>query len=530
MFCCKASNPASTSRPHIIFVLFDDQGYNEVNWVNQNENRYIMPTLDLLSKEGVTFASNYYAGSICSPSRAMFMTGRYSTRLGLQANVVWNNIPWAVSQEEEFLPQILSKHGGYTSYGAGKYHLGMMSEWALPTSRGFDMWDGFLQGCGSEWTHVASCCEAGSSFDDKEYVCPNVYDQDFRGYDWFKNDKPDFSANGTKTSEQIVLSTKQFLRLHASKFESTDDMSPIFLFLSFQNIHNPVTTKEEFYKMYKDQEKFNEDEKVIYAYLTEADAAVGAIKDELDKLGYLDKSVIFYSSDNGAETTENVRLRNYPLRGYKYETWDGGNMVPGLVWTKMESLIPVERRGAKSHELYHITDLKPTMMRLAGINPGVLDQSLPLDGYDVWDSIAFGYSSPRQEMLYNINPLCDRGDALTPKAAIRVGDMKLVCWCFNVTGIDGANETGPVPNPEDSQGSWPMLFNLKDDPYETTNIADDNQDIVDDLVNRLKKYADEMVIPMEFDPPFQGKDYYCADCPFRPETGPYEPWGPWIHD
>merc|ERR1719351_610500 len=86
--------------------------------------------------------------------------GRYTTRLGTHANVVFWDTPWAVPKEEEFLPQVLSKHGGYTSYGVGKYHLGMMSEWALPTSRGFDKWDGYLQGCGSAWTHVASCCHA----------------------------------------------------------------------------------------------------------------------------------------------------------------------------------------------------------------------------------------------------------------------------------------------------------------------------------------------------------------------------------
>ena len=88
-FYCKASAPASSSRPHIIFVLFDDQGYNEVNWVNDNGNRYIMPTLDSLSKEGVSLASKYYIGPICSPSRSMFMTGRYTTRLGTHANVIY---------------------------------------------------------------------------------------------------------------------------------------------------------------------------------------------------------------------------------------------------------------------------------------------------------------------------------------------------------------------------------------------------------------------------------------------------------
>ena len=532
-FNCKASDPASPSRPHIIFILFDDHGYNEVNWVNDNENRYIMPTLDSLSKEGVSLASNYYAGPICSPTRSMLMTGRYATRLGLQSNVIDEDTPWAVAREEEFFPEILSEYGGYTNYGVGKWHLGMMSDWALPTRRGFHMWDGYFQGCGSGWTHEVSCCTAGSYFHDEEYICTATGSSDTRGYDWFRNESPDLSTNGTKTSDRMVSSAKEFLHLHASKFDSVENMSPIFLYLSFQNIHTPITTKEELYNLYKNRTDFNEDEKIMYAYLTEADIAVGAIKDELDELGFLDNSVIFFSSDNGAPEeaagVPNVRQRNYPLRGYKSYVYDGGTMVPGLVWTKIDSLIPAERRGSKTHELYHVTDWKPTIIRLAGIDQSVLNQSLPLDGHDVWDSIATGSASPREDMLYNISPLCDTGNTKTPQAAIRVGEMKLLCWCFNVSGIDGRNNTGPVSNPDDPPGSWPALYNLTADPTEKTNIAADNEDIVEDLVNRLIKYANEMVIPMEYDAPYQGKDYYCADCPLHQETGPYLPWGPWIN-
>ena len=330
----------------------------------------------------------------------------------------------------------------------------------------------------------------------------------------------------------------EFLHHHATKFDSPKEMSPIFLYLAFQNIHGPHTTEEKFYNMYKNRKDLSDDGKVLYAYLTEADAALGEIMVELDDLGFLDNSVIIYSSDNGAPIghkeasrgpeVPHIPHRNYPLRGYKSEIWEGGTMVPGLVWTKIESLLPKERRGSRSQELYHVTDWKPTIMRLAGIDPKVLNQSLPLDGHDIWDSIAHGLPSPRDEMLYNINPLCNRGGAVAPKAAIRVGDMKLLCWCFDVAGIDGANKTGPVANPDDPPGSWPALFDLKNDPSETTNIAKDHPDIVSDLVERLKKLADQMVIPMEWVKPFQGKDYYCADCPLHPATGPYQPWAPWI--
>ena len=109
LFLCttaSATSPASPSRPHVIFVLFDDQGYNEVNWVNGNDKRYVLPTLDSLASEGVALESNYYVGPICSPSRSMLMTGRYTTRLGTHANVVYWDTPWAVPKEEEFLPQV----------------------------------------------------------------------------------------------------------------------------------------------------------------------------------------------------------------------------------------------------------------------------------------------------------------------------------------------------------------------------------------------------------------------------------------
>ena len=97
-----------------------------------------MPTLDRLAAEGVTLDSQYYVGPICSPTRSMLMTGRYTTRLGTQSTVIWFDTPWAVPRQEEFIPQILSKHGGYKTYGVGKYHLGMVTEWALPNRRHSD--------------------------------------------------------------------------------------------------------------------------------------------------------------------------------------------------------------------------------------------------------------------------------------------------------------------------------------------------------------------------------------------------------
>ena len=70
------------------------------------------------------------------------------------------------------------------------------------------------------------------------------------------------------------------------------------------------------------------------------------------------------------------------------------------------------------------------------------------DGYDIWSALTSDAPSPRNEMLYNVNPLCHSGQAAAPKAAIRVGDFKLLAWCFDVEGIANASRTGHVKAPK----------------------------------------------------------------------------------
>merc|ERR1712091_326286 len=108
-------------------------------------------------------------------------------------------------------------------------------------------------------------------------------------------------------------------------------------------------------------------------------------------------------------------------------------------------------------------------------------------------------------MLYNVNPLCGGGQAGAPKAALRVGDFKLLAWCYTVKGIDGANETGPVAAPSGKKGhdpefeKGPVLYNLSKDPAERTNVVRDpaNAKILKQMLARLKQLADESVQPMQ---------------------------------
>ena len=88
---------------------------------------------------------------------------------------------------------------------------------------------------------------------------------------------------------------------------------------------------------------------------------------------------------------------------------------------------------------FAIGSIGPLLVEAAG---GKISRNLPLDGHDIWPSLSSGSASPRTEMLYNVNPLCSGGQAGAPKAGLRVGDFKVLAWCYSVKGIDGAEETG----------------------------------------------------------------------------------------
>jgi arylsulfatase B len=233
----------ASTPPNLLFILADDLGYNELNFMNGTRGIQ-SPHLDSLAQDGVIL-KNYYVQPICSPTRSALMTGRYPIKLGTQANVIYWDTPWAPSLENKFMPQFLQNPAQALNYSTamfGKWHLGMHKEAATPWKRGFDHHGGYLQGCGSGWTHVASCCTASSSpTKDQDYVCPRAFPKDYRGYDWFSDGVPDFSANRTRTAELMRMHALSFLNdRHQNPDKS--NQQPFFLYLPFQNIHGPYVS------------------------------------------------------------------------------------------------------------------------------------------------------------------------------------------------------------------------------------------------------------------------------------------------
>ena len=146
-----------------------------------------------------------------------------------------------------------------------------------------------------------------------------------------------------------------------------------------------------------------------------------------------------------------------------------------------------------------------------------------VDGFDIWEALTNPSApSPRDGLPHNINRSATQAEAGAPKAGLRVGTWKVLCYCYMVKGIDGASKTGPfLPR---NATDWPFkgasaLFNLATDPGETRDLSEQHPDQLANLLQRLAEYAAEMVIPMQWTKPYQGPDYGCADCPLRPATG-----------
>ena len=297
-----------------------------------------------------------------------------------------------------------------------------------PANRGFDDHSGYFQGCGGYGSHVAACCDAPSpnASDFSHYLCASG-EPDYRGYDWFANLAPQLQYNGTSSSEAIAgLAEAAIARYTAAS------AAPFFLYLPFQNIHAPYDAAwDSVQRAAAAAPGLSPQQQQMFGYIYELDAAIGRVVAALDKAAVLQDSLIIFVSDNGAPAAPGVEARNYPLRGFKSDTYEGGTRVPGLVYAP--GRVPA---GGALHSMIHVTDWVPTLVEAAG---GALGPEEGLDGVSQWAALTASAplpTPPRSEIVYNINPLCKGGQFGTPKAALRVGDMKLLCFCFSIAGIE----------------------------------------------------------------------------------------------
>ena len=414
------------NKPNIVFILADDLGWKDVGYHGGEIKTH---NIDRLASEG-TRLEQFYVQPVCSPTRSSLMTGRYPIRYGLQVGVVR---PWAkhgLPLEERTLAQAL-REVGYVTAVHGKWHLGHLSYEYLPTSRGFDHQYGHYNGALDYFTHIRD-----------------------GGLDWNRDDKP-LREEGYTTN----LIGSESVRL----IEQHDISKPLFLYVPFNAPHSPFQAPQPYLDMYIHIKVKNR--RTYAAMVTCMDDVIGQIIAALDKRGMMRNTLIIFCSDNGG--VERV-ANNSPLRGSKGTLYEGGVRVPAIaVWHG------VLGAGAVVNEALHIVDMYPTILKLAGAS---LEQVLPIDGRDVWSTIAKGDSSPHDEILLNCTPF---------SGAIRRGNWKLA---YNAHL--NANYIGPKLNNNKFE-----LFNLTDDPYEKINLLEKNPKKFQELKQRLEVYAKQAVKP-----------------------------------
>ncbi|KAM8849769.1 arylsulfatase I-like [Spinachia spinachia] len=370
------------SQPHIIFILTDDQGFNDIGYHNPTLKT---PTLDKLAAEGVTL-ENYYVQPICTPSRSQLITGRYQIHTGLQHSIIRPSQPSCLPPHMDTLPERL-RQAGYATHMVGKWHLGFSRKACLPTRKGFDSFFGSLTGSVDYYSY-GSCDGPG--------LC---------GYDLHDDE-------GVAWGQEGKYSTTLFTQRARKILESHDPADrPLFLLLSLQAVHTPLQSPKSYIYPYRDMA--NVARRKFAAMVSTVDEAVRNVTYALRKHGYYRNSVIIYSTDNGAQPFTGGS--NWPLRGRKGTYWEGG--VRGVAFVHSPLL---RRRRRVSKALLHITDWFPTLVALAG---GNASESRGLDGFDVWPTISEGRDSPRQEILHNIDPL-HKPSAQTAKWGAASGPKK----------------------------------------------------------------------------------------------------------
>ena len=442
-----ASRSAIAASPDIIFLLADDLGNADVGW---HGSEIKTPHLDKLAAAGAKL-EHFYVLPVCTPTRVAFLTGRYPIRSGMQLNVLRQQSKYGMPLEERTIANALHD-AGYTTAICGKWHVGHFDKAYWPNARGFDHALGHLEGI-DYFTH----------------------------HNYFQNGDLDWRRNGELVVQEGYATTLEADEAAAIIRRQPKD-KPLFLYVPFTGVHGPLQApSKEAVAAY--QPAMNEQRATLAAALTAVDEGCGRIFAALDETGRRNNTLIVFSSDNGGMPPG----RNLPYRAFKSSLYEGGIRSPALAsWPGRI------RPGTVITVPLHIVDLFPTFVKAAG---GGLEQKLPLDGHDIMPVLADDKPSPHEDILLN---------AVTPNdGAIRMGDWKLI-----LNGNDGVTpsvdlETGErkkgakKPSKEKRAEPKAELFNLRDDPGETRNLAAVYPERVAELRRRYDHYARAAVKPLQ---------------------------------
>lgn len=444
---------ADESRPNIVLIFADDLGYSDVGCFGAKDIR--TPNIDRLALEGTRFTSFYVSQPVCTASRASLMTGCYANRVGL-AGALNHTSKVGIHADEVLLPELLQQRG-YATAIFGKWHLGHRSEFS-PLRHGFGEFFGIPYSNDNGPLHPVV----------KTIPSLPLIDGDKRA-----ELDPDQSQFTRRFTERAI----QFLERHREQ--------PFFLYVPHVMPHVPIFASEKF--------KGRSARGLYGDVVEELDWSVGEIVAALKRLKLDDNTLVIFTSDNGPFLSYGEHAGSaVPFREGKLTTFEGGVRTPCLMrWPQRIST------GRTCDEPVASIDLLPTIAKLVGAPM----PKQPIDGLDVWPILSGqpDAKSPHESLLFF------SGDELQ---AIRSGDWKLhfAHDYLTVAGPPGragkpANFENMKPKSIEESGIRGIasrhgyevrrieqaLFNLKDDPGESRNVADQNPTVV----RRLEALAEK---------------------------------------
>jgi arylsulfatase A-like enzyme len=325
-------------RPNILILLADDLGYGEIGSYGQQIIQ--TPELDELASLGMRFTNFYSGNAVCSPSRAVLMTGKSSSFSTIRGNNgSFSNDRWmrvALKKEELTLAEML-KEAGYQTGFVGKWHLddpNDVSTWAY--NRGFDF------AVQEQWS---------SRFGGIDY------DEDMH---WIngKQDSVYYHVDEWECKDEFRT------QLAFNYLSRIDKEMPFFLIMSYRAPHGHerrIGNQE----LYKDQ-GWPAKERLHAAKITLLDKQIGRLLGKLEQMGELENTLIFFTSDNGPHHEGHDHEffnSNGELKGYKRDLYEGGIRVPLIVYWK-----GIVESGTINHRICGFQDLMPTIAEVAGIN------------------------------------------------------------------------------------------------------------------------------------------------------------------
>jgi arylsulfatase A len=430
-------------RPNVVVILADDVGWRDVGHAG---SRYPTPAIDRLASEGLTFTRAYAAAPSCSPTRAALLTGRHPARLGL-THAIRNRDYLLAREPAPVRPQPRRKYlvtpsathlpedaptiaarleaAGYATGFVGKWHLGEPPHG--PGAHGFG------------WARDVGFYSASPYFQPWMVANPG-------------------EGQETYLTDRITADAVEFLRENRER--------PFFLWVSHFAVHGPWEAKpEEIARLEGLVDADSDQPSALYgAMLASLDQSVGAITEEIDRLGLGERTLVLFTSDNGPRLEKNEPLTSTaPLRGGKEELYEGGLRIPLVArWPGTISA------GGSTAFPWVSMDLYPTVLELTGLERAASEAP---DGLDL-TRILRGESAPAEPrtLLFHVPHPPHR-------SALLIGDTKLV------HRYDGPDE----------------LFDLATDPGEAHDLAGERTEDVralrEALLRRLAAMGARMPVP-----------------------------------